>query len=168
MTPITIPALHIPEKTIAIDPDTIRELILAARRAAETAHAPYSNFHVGAALLMADDPDKDTTASSIITGANVENASYGATICAERNAIAIAAARGLRLIQYLAVSVTQTLDRPLAERSPCGICRQTIREFADAQTLVIIDHSDDNSSLGDLLDIDRLLPHAFHSPRLTS
>src|SRR5690606_37402706 len=108
-------------------------------------------------LVMADDPDR-----RVFLGANVENASYGAAICAERTAITQAAAAGFRRIAVLAVSCTRSLQAGIADRSPCGICRQVIAEFASDQppSLVLID-SGEAGSLGEVLDLDRLLPYAF-------
>lgn len=103
------------------------QLIAAARAAAAHAHAPYSRFAVGAALLMED--------GSIVTGANFENASYGLSLCAETVAIASASAAG-RLRQIVAVGVIGgTMDasgRPTGTTpvSPCGRCRQVINEAA--------------------------------------
>ncbi|MCB1235507.1 MAG: cytidine deaminase [Verrucomicrobiae bacterium] len=153
---VSVPGPRIAEKRLAVDPGHIFGLLLAARAAAEKAHAPYSRFHVGAALTMADDP-----AGTVFTGCNVENASYGATICAERNAIAAAAGAGFRKIALLAVSTCDSLSGPLPGRSPCGVCRQVIREFADARTLVLIDRDDASGILCDVVDIDRLLPWGF-------
>ena len=90
----------------------------------KNAYAPYSKFHVGAALIMADDPKQ-----TIFTGANIENSSYGVSNCGERTALFTAAAQGFRRLKYLAVSTADSLDGPLRERSPCGICRQAFREF---------------------------------------
>ncbi|MCU1310204.1 MAG: cytidine deaminase [Candidatus Angelobacter sp.] len=102
---------------------TVRDqLIAAAHEAAKHAHAPYSNFYVGAALLTAD--------GKIFSGCNVENASYGLTICAERNAIfaAVAASsvvpQGKIVLQAIAVVNAQNVPC-----SPCGACRQVIAEF---------------------------------------
>ncbi|MCB1085892.1 MAG: cytidine deaminase [Verrucomicrobiae bacterium] len=150
-----IPGRTIPEKTIPIRPSLIADLTLSARAAATRAHAPYSGFSVGAALVMSDDPEGRQFA-----GCNVENASYGATICAERNAIHSAAAAGFRRIGVLVVSTTLTLEGPIEERSPCGVCRQVIREFADERTLIVID-SGVPGVLGEVVDIDRLLPWGF-------
>ncbi|KQM28622.1 MULTISPECIES: cytidine deaminase [unclassified Sphingomonas] len=103
------------------------QLIEAARAAAAHAHAPYSRFAVGAALLMED--------GSIVTGANFENASYGLSLCAETVAIASASAAG-RLRQIVAVGVIggamDASGRPTGTMpvSPCGRCRQVINEAA--------------------------------------
>ena len=92
----------------------------AARAASATAYAPYSRFAVGAAVLAAD--------GRVFTGCNVENASFGLTICAERNAIAQAVAAGVRDI--IAVCV----HTPTAEPTPpCGACRQVMIEFGRPQ-----------------------------------
>lgn len=151
---------RIPEKRATVDPALLRDLVKAAREAAAGAHAPYSNFHVGAAVVMADDPE-----GRIITGANVENASYGAAVCGERNALHAAAAQGFRKIRFLALSTADSLDGPLHDRSPCGICRQVMREFIDRDesggaALILVDTGDPDFT-ADILDIDRLLPHGF-------
>ena len=101
-----------------------RELIDRAISAREKAYAPYSKFNVGAALLLPD--------QSIVTGCNVENASYGLAICAERNAICAAIAKGYR--KFIAVAVAAS---PLA--SPCGACRQFIVEFGKDIAVLSID-----------------------------
>lgn len=150
-----IPGRGIPEKSITLDAALAVELIHASRNAAESAYAPYSNFRVGAAVVMADD-----SRSAIFSGCNVENASYGATVCAERNAIFSAAAAGYRRIEMLALSTIDSLNGPLEGRSPCGVCRQVIGEFADQETLILIDTGEDEV-IGDVLDLDRLLPYRF-------
>ena len=158
---LSVPGRVIAEKRISVDAGEVARLRDAARAAAENAHAPYSNFRVGAALIMADDPER-----RIISGANVENASYGGTTCAERTAIGHAASLGFRKLELLVVSCVGALDAPLEDRSPCGICRQVIHEFANLQpeTLVIVD-TDADGSLGDVLDLDRLLPYGFSLDR---
>ena len=152
---LIVPGWQISEKTLMIKPEQIAGLTRSAREAAARAYAPYSRFHVGAAAVMADDSE-----SRIFTGCNVENASYGATICAERNAIHAAVAAGFRRIAVLALSTADSLDGPVDHRSPCGPCRQVIREFADQATLIIID-SGAADTIGEILDIDRLLPWGF-------
>ena len=101
-----------------LSPETIERLVNAASAAREKAHAPYSEFTVGAAVLGAD--------GRVHVGCNVENASYGLSVCAERHAIAAAVAAGEERIRALAV-VTE-LDPPA---SPCGACRQVLVEFGD-------------------------------------
>lgn len=89
----------------------------AARAAQARAYAPYSGFRVGAALV--------TASGEVFTGANVENASYGLCVCAERNALMGAALAGHRDVR--AICVVSDIDPPA---SPCGMCRQTMLEFA--------------------------------------
>lgn len=93
------------------------------------AYAPYSHFHVGAALLAGS--------GKIYTGANIENASYGATICAERNAIGSAVNAGER--QLKAIAIVGGRDGKAEEFCPpCGICRQVMREFANPKECIVI------------------------------
>lgn len=100
------------------------ELLDIARKARERAYAPYSGFTVGAALLAAD--------GRVFTGVNVENASIGLSVCAERNAIAKAVSEGARNFVTLAV-VTGSPDLTM----PCGVCRQVMWEFShDLRVLV--------------------------------
>jgi cytidine deaminase len=101
-------------------------LVKAAIAAASNAYAPYSNFHVGAALLLDD--------GSIVTGSNFENASYGMTLCAETVAIAKANSDG-QLKKIVAIAVAGGPEGMVAASSdaitPCGRCRQIIKEVAD-------------------------------------
>lgn len=122
-------------------------LVEAARAAAAGAYAPYSRFRVGAALLCDD--------GSVVTGANVENRSYGLTICAERTAAAAAVSSGRR--RFLAVAV-HCPDAP-DPVPPCGACRQVLSEFApvDAPVLFFGGRGEvREASLGDLLPLDSL------------
>jgi cytidine deaminase len=109
----------------ALTSAALASAVSAARAARDHAHAPYSNFHVGAAVI--DDRGQ------LHVGCNVENASYGLTTCAERNAIAAAVVAGARRIS--AVAVVTDAD-PLA--SPCGACRQVLAEFANPDAVVIL------------------------------
>ena len=97
---------------------TDQELIAAARSAAAHSYSPYSNFAVGAALRFAD--------GSVVTGTNIENASYGMTLCAETVAVAKAMADGARG-GLEAVAVTGPGEEPI---TPCGRCRQVLYELA--------------------------------------
>jgi cytidine deaminase len=122
---------------------TRRQLIDLARQAAKRAYCPYSRFHVGAALL--------TTDGRFFTGANVENASYGMTLCAERTAIFSAAAAGARGLRALAVTCPDAApDTAPSYRMPCGACRQVIAEFATPEIAVMVDGVADYT-LADLL-----------------
>jgi len=105
------------------------DLIAAARQAASHAYCPYSRYRVGAAIL--------TGRGEIFAGCNVENASYGLTICAERNAIFQAVARGGGPLVIRAVVVFTPTPEPTA---PCGACRQVINEFGpDAEVISACD-----------------------------
>jgi cytidine deaminase len=122
-----------------------RELLKAARTAKENAYAPYSGFRVGAAALGGEN-------GRVYTGVNVENASYGLTVCAERNAVAAAVAAGNRRITAVAISA----DRPGI--TPCGACRQVIFEFGP-DAVVIIDGEPEPK----VYPIKNLLPESFPS-----
>jgi cytidine deaminase len=103
---------------------TRKKLEAAARKVMRNAHAPYSNFHVGAAILL--------TNGKIFSGCNVENASYGMTNCAERTAIFSAVAALGPKIEIRAVAVANDHGVPC---SPCGACRQVIYEFGPDATI---------------------------------
>ena len=104
---------------------TLQELVASARSASERAYCPYSRFPVGAALLTSD--------GRIFVGCNVENASYGLTICAERNAVFAMVAAGAR--DVAAIVVYTPTELPSA---PCGACRQVLNEFGPAARVVCI------------------------------
>lgn len=107
---------------------TKHELCALAIAARDTAYAPYSAYRVGAALLTAD--------GKVYTGCNVENASYGATICAERTALVKAVSDGAREIAMVAVAGGQATVN--GGFTPCGICRQTLSEFCKPDTVVLV------------------------------
>lgn len=123
-----------------------RELQTAARAARGNAWAPYSRFQVGAAVLTAD--------GRIFVGCNVENASYGLTICAERVAICTAIAQGCSSFTAICVSLTGI---PV----PCGACRQFLVEF-NPEMLVLLDDVDHTADMPpELVCLSELLPRAF-------
>jgi cytidine deaminase len=125
----------------AVDWNALRD---AARAALAHAYAPYSGFHVAAALLAAD--------GRVFTGVNVENASYGLTVCAERNAVGAAVAAGVREVTALAIVSSGDGATP-----PCGACRQVLCEFPPA--FPIRSYARDGSHVDSRSDA--LLPHAF-------
>jgi len=125
---------------VHVTPELIERLIDAARRARENAYAPYSEYRVGAAIATED--------GSIFSGCNVENASFGATICAERGAIARMVASGGS--SPIACVIVTSGSNPA---SPCGICRQVLAEFAKDMPIVLVGDGDvrDSTTLAELL-----------------
>lgn len=124
-----------------------QKLIQCAVHAAQNAYAPYSNFHVGAAILLSD--------GKIVEGANIENISFGATNCAERSALFTAASLGYRRGDFQAIAIYGHTEEPI---SPCGICRQALVEFLEKDTPVFLVNENLNvleMTIGDLL------PYAF-------
>lgn len=137
-------------------------LLAAARAAAEHAYAPYSRFRVGAAVLV-----ETRSGPQVVTGANVENASYGLTLCAERSALAAAcmlegvaspgsaAAPQKPRVVALAVScIDASSDAPASQRSPCGACRQWLAELAPDAVYYV-------DGIPGTLRLPDLLPYAF-------
>lgn len=141
--------------------DVTHYLVQAAIKAAETAYAPYSNFHVGAALLLDD--------GEVVTGSNFENASYGMTLCAETVAIAKANSDGkLRQIRAIAVAggpqgQVGAGPEPI---TPCGRCRQIIKEVADLTATDIPVHCAHANGY-QTFSLSQLLPHGFGPASLT-
>jgi len=132
-----------------MDPDRAEALLEAARRASRAAYAPHSGYRVGAAVL--------TASGEIVSGCNVENASFGLSICAERSAVFAARARGLvdpRSAPLAAIAITALGGGP---PWPCGACRQVLWEFADGAMPVLVDGPEgcSETTLG------ALLPEAF-------
>lgn len=140
------------------------DLLAAARNAASGAYAPYSKFRVGAAVVV-----ETTAGPRIVTGVNVENASFGLALCAERNALAAACTlyttpsqdeNGKNYVQkpvitHVAVAcIDAPANAPLAQRTPCGACRQWLAELAPNAVYYVDGIEQD-------LRIDDLLPLAF-------
>ena len=127
-------------------PARLGPLVEAARKVRRNARAPYSQFRVGAAVL--DEQNR------IHVGCNLENASYGLTVCAERNAVAAAVAAGARLIRAVAV-VTDA--RPLS--TPCGACRQVLAEVGGPDLSIVL--AGPSGKARKVYPLDVLLPEAF-------
>ncbi len=125
---------------------TLTNLLAAAHEAATRAYAPYSGFPVGAAALLPD--------GRIVTGCNVENASYPLSVCAERVTVGTVAAMGERAI--VAIAVVAPKMRPI---TPCGGCRQVLYEFrpGDRPMLVVME----GDAGPETVTLDELLPRAF-------
>ncbi|MGL4997625.1 MAG: cytidine deaminase [Cetobacterium sp.] len=123
----------------------ILEYLDKAIAAREKAYAPYSKFLVGAVLV---DEDGEET-----SGANVENASYGLSNCAERSAIFAAASKGMRKIKIIAVVADTT-----GPVSPCGACRQVIKEFANEDIIIILGNLKKDYKI---MSMEELLPYGF-------
>ena len=118
-------------------------LLSAARDARERAYAPYSNFAVGAAL--------DTGDGQVFLGCNVENASFGLTMCAERAAVAAAVSGGFRDFSAIAIAGPEG-----ATTSPCGACRQVLAEFNPSMTVIYTTAGGPVATT-----VAELLPHSF-------
>ncbi|MBT9134749.1 MAG: Cytidine deaminase [Firmicutes bacterium] len=100
-----------------------QQLIEAAKAALRRAYAPYSGYKVGAAVL---------SAGKIYSGVNVENASYGLSMCAERAAVLAAVSDGARSVEAVAIAVEKGVP------SPCGACRQVLREFGENMDVLLV------------------------------
>jgi cytidine deaminase len=127
-----------------LDQATQTKLIELALTARGNGYAPYSQFQVGAAVL--------TASGESFAGCNVENASYGLTICAERAAVCAAVAAGRTTIAAVAVAAS-------GGASPCGACRQVLSEFGSAMEIVLVD-ADDPTRVR-VRSLDKLLPEQF-------
>jgi cytidine deaminase len=130
-----------------LDETRQQQLLDQARRAREHAYAPYSTFPVGAAVL--------TEAGEIFSGCNIENASLGAAICAERVAIFTAVAAGRR--RFAALAVIADTPEPVA---PCGLCRQVLAEFSPDCVIIMANLAGRRR----LANLQELLPLAFRLP----
>lgn len=139
-----------------------KHLIHKAKEALPRAYAPYSRFHVGAALLLED--------GSVITGTNQENAAYPACMCAERVALyAVAALHPGAVITKMAVVARKKSGKELIPATPCGTCRQVILEFEGRQTqpiAVVMQHADHHWVIAP--SAASLLPYCFTKENLQS
>ncbi len=130
---------------IILTEDEIKKYIKEVNTVLEKAYVPYSKFPV-AALLIDENNNKHV-------GVNVENASYGLGICAERNVIPTAVTQGMKKIKLLVV--TGGTPEPI---SPCGACRQVISEFSDEETIIILTNKEEKYNIWNIKD---LLPYSF-------
>lgn len=120
------------------------QLLQQAKNASSKAYAPYSKFSVGAALITED--------GSIFTGCNVENASYGLTLCAERSAMSLMVANGYRKFDAIAIYAKAGTDC-----YPCGACRQWLYEFGKEAQVIVEDKEHNPKTIS----VQELLPNAF-------
>lgn len=124
------------------------QLLKKAQQAAARAYVPYSKFPVGAALLLED--------SRVVSGCNVENASFGLTLCAERTALVKALSEGLQGFKAIAIWAQQPEHNAVV---PCGACRQVMTEFLSPKTPVIFYHPKDGSIIQ--MPLETLAPYSF-------
>jgi len=127
-------------------PDRWRELVAASRNVRDNAYAAYSHYAVGASVLTADE--------RIFVGCNVENASYGLTICAERSAVCSAVAAGQTRILAACISLT---GQPV----PCGSCRQFLHEFNPEMVVLLDNLETPEAPFPECVRLADLLPRAF-------
>ena len=125
------------------------ELIKKAKKAAENSYSPYSGYTVGAALLTKD--------GRVFTGCNIENAAYSPTNCAERTAVFKAVSEGVREFEKIAVVGGYRLDFK-DYFTPCGVCRQVLREFCDEDFIILLGK---NANEYKRLTLKELLPCSF-------
>jgi cytidine deaminase len=126
--------------------DKYQDILDKAFEAMENAYAPYSKYHVGSCVLTKD--------KKYFIGANIENASYGLTNCAERNAIFQAYSNGYRKSDIEAIAIVSD-GKTLA--TPCGACRQVLAELLEKNTPIVLS----NKKIEKLTDIEELLPMSF-------
>lgn len=135
------------------EPNLFESIMREARYAKDNAYAPYSEFAVGAALILG---------GRIYRGVNVENASYGASMCAERTALYNGVSDGEQKLSLIAVTTSAPPQSSIESRSPCGLCRQVMSEFATSDALVLLDNGDAHGQLiGDIIPFSTLFPFPF-------
>ncbi|MFV0366589.1 MAG: cytidine deaminase [Mangrovibacterium sp.] len=136
-----------------------RELMLQARQATSTAYAPYSNFKVGAAVLLSN--------GEIILGSNQENAATPAGTCAERSALNwIGANRAEHTIECIAITAINQNEERASGLSPCGVCRQVLGEFQNRQGKPIRILLDDKQDITEISNVFDILPLGFNASSL--
>ena len=128
---------------------TDKELLELAHTARKNSYSPYSHFAVGAALLA--------KSGKVYLGTNIENASFGATNCAERTAFFSAVTAGERNFSAIAI-VGGKNDDETDECLPCGVCRQVMAEFCDSDFKILVEDEEKKTKA---LTLDELLPHSF-------
>ncbi|MBE5943800.1 MAG: cytidine deaminase [Lachnospiraceae bacterium] len=133
-----------------IPENIIKDMINKAAKARIFAYTPYSNFRVGAALLTKDD--------EIITGCNIENAAYSPGNCAERTAVFKAVSQGIKDFKGIAI-VAGKDDGELEYTSPCGVCRQVLREFVNPSEFTVVMAKDENDYK--IMTLEELFPMSF-------
>lgn len=138
-------------KIIEAENIPVGELISSAIKARKKAYSPYSGYMVGAAVL--------TNELRIYTGCNIENASYTPSICAERTAVSKAVSEGWRKLKAIAVVGSPKGDRISQYAFPCGVCRQVLREFADADRFIVIVAKSETDYK--IYSLNELLPESF-------
>ena len=137
--------------------DINKKLRIVALEARNFSYAPYSNYCVGAALLC--------ESGRIVTGSNIENASYGATVCAERTAFFKAVSEGEKKFIAIAIAGGNQCEDPVDFAYPCGMCRQVMREFANPEdfTVFVVKDEDDFEEYK----LSELLPKSFGPDNLS-
>ncbi|MEB3206028.1 MAG: cytidine deaminase [Vampirovibrionales bacterium] len=134
------------------------ELLLAAQKASKSAYCPYSHFSVGAAVLASRHQEDAPDAWQLFRGCNIENISYGLTVCAERVAVSTAVAEGFRVIHRIAVWAQHTAHHKI---TPCGACRQVLAEFMPANAHIIMASAHNKPQVATM---NEFLPEAFSTP----
>lgn len=132
--------------------EKIYELIDEANSLLDRAYVPYSNFPV-AAVIIDENNNKHY-------GVNVENASYGLGLCAERNGITTAITNGMKKIKVIVI----TAKKPIEPVSPCGACRQVIKEFSDENTIIILANYNNKEFIK--WTVEEMIPYGFNSNNL--
>ena len=140
-----------------LDIEIRNKLINAALEARKNSYAPYSGYFVGAALLCDD--------GAIVTGCNVENASYGATNCAERTAVFKAVSDGKQRFTAIAIAGGKDREQATDYAYPCGVCRQVLREFSVPEEMAVIVCKSENDY--DEKTLAELLPNSFGPENLS-